>query len=116
MYFINVSHGIPYPDLQEKSVDISNSSYKIFPEEYLGEFYKSDKRKSGFVTFKVSGNMVENVKWNETAYQEWVTENPEPEPEPEPEPIPSEDIKEETKAEIYTEMATAYREGVESIG
>lgn len=112
MYFINVSHGIPYPDLQEKSVDISNSSYKIFPEEYLGEFYKSDKLKSGFVTFQVSGNTVTNVKWDENAYQEWVTENPEPEPEP----TPSEDIKEETKAEIYTEMATAYREGVESIG
>lgn len=114
MYFINITHGIPYPDLQEKSKDISNSSYKIFPEEYLGEFYKSDKRKSGFVTFKVSGNTVENVKWNENSYQNWLAENPEPEPEPEPEP--SEDIKEETKTEIYTEMATAYREGVESIG
>lgn len=110
MYFINITHGIPYPDLQEKSVDISNSSYKIFPEEYLGEFYKSDKLKSGFVTFQVSGNTVTNVKWNENAYQEWVTENTEPEPEP------SEDIKEEIKSEMYTEMATAYREGVESIG
>lgn len=114
MYFINVSHGIPYPDLQEKSVDISNSSYKIFPEEYLGEFYKSDKLKSGFITFQVSGNTVTNVKWDENSYQNWLAENPEPEPEPEPEP--SEDIKEETKAEIYGEMATAYREGVESIG
>lgn len=112
MYFINITHGIPYPDLQEKSVDISNSSYKIFPEEYLSEFYKSDKLKSGFVTFQVSGNTVTNVKWNENAYQSWLAENPEPDPEPEP----SEDIKEEIKSEMYTEMATAYREGVESIG
>lgn len=110
MYFINVSHGIPYPNLQEKSVDISNSSYKIFPEEYLGEFYKSGKLKSGFVTFQVSGNTVTNVKWNENAYQNWLAENTKPEPEP------SEDIKEEIKSEMYTEMATAYREGVESIG
>ena len=112
MYFINIAHGIPYPDLQEKSVDISNSSYKVFPEEYLGEFYKSDKLKSGFVTFQVSGNTVTDVKWNENAYQNWLAENPEPEPEPEP----SEDIKEEIKSEMYSEMATAYREGVESIG
>ena len=48
MYFINVVHGIPYPNLQEKSVDISGENYKKFPAEYLSEFYKPEKKKSGF--------------------------------------------------------------------
>lgn len=112
MYFINVVHGIPYPNLQEKSVDISGETYKKFPAEYLSEFYKPEKKKSGFVKFNIDGDSVKNVIWDENAYQNWLAENPEPEPEPEP----SEDIKEEIKSEMYTEMATAYREGVESIG
>ena len=78
MYFINITHGMPYSKLQKNDSNISNNSYKIFPEKYLSEFYKSGKLFSGFVKYEINPentSEVINVEWDEIAYQNYLIEN-----------------------------------------
>ncbi len=50
----------------------------IFPDEFLPIFYPADKRAAGFVIITDDGETVTSCVWNETAYQAWCAENPEP--------------------------------------
>ena len=50
----------------------------LFPDEFVPVFYPSDKRAAGFVNITDDGASVTSCVWNETAYQAWCAENPEP--------------------------------------
>lgn len=46
-----------------------------FPDEFMSEFYKQDKRAAGFVNIVDDGQRVTSCVWDETAYQAWCEEN-----------------------------------------
>lgn len=51
-----------------------------FPDEFMPEFYKQDKRAAGFVNIVDDGKRVTSCVWNEEEYQAWCAENPAPDP------------------------------------
>lgn len=61
-----------------------------FPDEFLPVFYPEGKEAAGFVTITHDGETVTDCRWNEEAYQAWLSSRPEPE-EPEPAPPSFED-------------------------
>ena len=50
----------------------------VFPSKFLPVYFPTDKRAAGFVTIADDGETVTSCVWNETAYQAWCAENPEP--------------------------------------
>lgn len=50
----------------------------IFPDEFMSEFYKDGKRAAGFVDITDDGEQVLTCVWNESNYQQWAEQNPEP--------------------------------------
>lgn len=53
-----------------------------FPDELMGEFFKSGKQSAGFCRIEHDGEKVTSCTWDEDAYQAYIASLPEPEPEP----------------------------------
>ena len=59
---------------------LSNFSKNLiaFPDKFLSEFYKPGKLAAGFVDIEHDGEKVTSCVWNEKAYQEWLSTQPDP--------------------------------------
>lgn len=71
-----------------------------FPDEFMQEFYKHDKRAAGFVTIEDDGKRVTSCVWNEEEYQAWCAENPAP------------DALESARTEKEAELSTACNQAI----
>ena len=49
-----------------------------FPDEFLSEYFKADRRAAGFVVIENDGKRVTACRWDEEAYQAWAAEHPAP--------------------------------------
>lgn len=68
-----------YYNKQTNSIQSTNfPGALIFPDNLLPIYYPPDKRAAGFVTTTDDGTTVTSCEWNESAYQAWCAENPEP--------------------------------------
>lgn len=63
-----------YPALQSKKA----AQLLDFPEEFIPEFYKSGKKAAGFVNIEHNETAVTTCTWNESAYQKWLSQQPDP--------------------------------------
>lgn len=70
-----------------------------FPDEFLPEFFKEDKKCAGFVNIEDDGETVTACTWDEEAYQAYIATLPEDTGEtPSENPVTFESLKEENEA------------------
>ena len=73
MYLIKKDN-IPYPPLSRtKSKETLD-----FPDSFVSIFYPTNKRAAGFVDIEHDETTVTSCTWNESAYQEWLAQHPDP--------------------------------------
>lgn len=53
-----------------------------FPDKFLPEYFKADRRAAGFVIVEDDGKRVTACSWDEEAYQAWAAKHPVPDPLP----------------------------------
>lgn len=53
-----------------------------FPDKFLPEYFKADRRAAGFVIIEDDGKRVTACSWDEEAYQAWAAKHPVPDPLP----------------------------------
>lgn len=49
-----------------------------FPDNFLPEFHKDGKQAAGFVDIEYNETAVTSCTWNESAYQKWLAQQPDP--------------------------------------
>lgn len=63
-----------YPQLQSEF----RTGLLFFPDEFLPVFFSDGKRAAGFVDIEHNGTTVTSCTWNESAYLEWLAQQPDP--------------------------------------
>lgn len=73
MYLIK-KDTIPYPPLSH----IKSNETLDFPDRFVSVFYSKGKLAAGFVDIEHDGTTVTSCTWNESAYQKWLSQQPDP--------------------------------------